>query len=191
MRGKTRIGWRESYQITMAGLAATRLFAAAGAGGVALTAWALRRSGMERRVVACRTVAFLVLLYVVYVGAIVVVGLGLYFGLFPGPAPFAITVRARDHRLSCVIALFLALTLLPGDVERRIAHWAARLGARARALAKVVDDAGLGGRRRAHRDRARARPRMGRARRGRLVGLRHRGAVGVLPRLRPSRRRSP
>ncbi|HQG04460.1 MAG TPA: hypothetical protein PK838_09110, partial [Thermoleophilia bacterium] len=38
-----RIDWRVSYQITMAGLAATRLFAAAGAGGIALTAWALRR----------------------------------------------------------------------------------------------------------------------------------------------------
>ena len=34
-------------KITMAGLAATRLFAAGGAGGVAVTAWALRRSGME------------------------------------------------------------------------------------------------------------------------------------------------
>ena len=45
----SRIGWSASYQITMAGLAATRLFAAAGAGGIALTAWALRRSGMERR----------------------------------------------------------------------------------------------------------------------------------------------
>ena len=33
----------------MAGLVATRLFAAAGAGGIALTAWALRRSGMEPR----------------------------------------------------------------------------------------------------------------------------------------------
>ena len=42
------IRFRESYQITMAGLAATRLFAAGGAGGVALTAWALRRSGMPR-----------------------------------------------------------------------------------------------------------------------------------------------
>ena len=50
----TRIDWRESYEITMAGLAATRLFAAAGAGGIALTAWALRRSGMERRIVAGR-----------------------------------------------------------------------------------------------------------------------------------------
>ena len=43
---ESRIDWPESYQITMAGLAATRLFAAAGAGGIALTAWALRRSGM-------------------------------------------------------------------------------------------------------------------------------------------------
>ena len=51
---------RDSYLITMAGLAATRLFAAGGAGGVALTAWALRRSGMERREVAERMIAFLV-----------------------------------------------------------------------------------------------------------------------------------
>ena len=39
----------------MAGLAATRLFAAGGAGGIALTAWALRRAGMDRRTVAGRT----------------------------------------------------------------------------------------------------------------------------------------
>ena len=43
VRGRSQIDWRESYEITMAGLAATRLFASAGAGGVALTAWALRR----------------------------------------------------------------------------------------------------------------------------------------------------
>ena len=54
---QSRINWRESYQITMAGVAATRLFAAAGAGGLALTAWALRRSGMEARTVACRMTA--------------------------------------------------------------------------------------------------------------------------------------
>src|SRR5215210_5883385 len=63
VRGESKIDWRESYQITMAGLAATRLFAAAGAGGVALTAWALRRSGMEARTVACRMIAFMSILY--------------------------------------------------------------------------------------------------------------------------------
>ena len=34
--GGARIGWRESYQITMAGLAASRMFAAGGAGGLVL-----------------------------------------------------------------------------------------------------------------------------------------------------------
>ena len=40
--------WRESYEITMAGLAATRLFSAGGAGGIVLTYWALRKAGMPR-----------------------------------------------------------------------------------------------------------------------------------------------
>src|SRR5206468_9748176 len=81
VRGRSRVDWRASYEISMAGLAATRLFAAAGAGGIALTAWALRRSGMEARMVACRMVAFLVLLYIVYMLALVAVGLGLRIGL--------------------------------------------------------------------------------------------------------------
>ena len=62
-----------SYQITMAGLAATRLFAAAGAGGVALTAWALRRSGMARARGRRPDGRFLVLLYAVYMVALVIV----------------------------------------------------------------------------------------------------------------------
>ena len=40
-----RLTVRESYQICMAGLAATRLFSAGGAGGIVLTAWALRPPG--------------------------------------------------------------------------------------------------------------------------------------------------
>src|SRR3954471_10572743 len=91
VRGEGRIGWRESYQITMAGLAATRLFAAAGAGGIALTAWAVRRPGRVPRIVACRMVAFMVLLYAIYVGSLLIAGLGLGTGLFPGGGAFAIT----------------------------------------------------------------------------------------------------
>ncbi len=75
-RGESRIGWRASYEITMAGVAATRLFATAGAGGVALTAWALRRSGMPRDVVATRMIAFLVLLYSVFMSSILICGSG-------------------------------------------------------------------------------------------------------------------
>src|ERR1700683_4011745 len=98
------IGWSESYQITMAGLAATRLFAAGGAGGVALTAWALRRSGMEPRLVALRMVAFLVLLYTIYAAAVVIDGIGLGTGLFPGGGSFAITIVP-----AAVAALLFAL----------------------------------------------------------------------------------
>ena len=50
----------------MAGLAASRLFAAGGAGGLVLTAWALRRSGMRKRTVADKTISFLVLTYLPY-----------------------------------------------------------------------------------------------------------------------------
>jgi uncharacterized membrane protein YbhN (UPF0104 family) len=87
-----RLGLRASLEINLAGNAATRLFASAGAGGIALTAWAMRRSGMERRDVASRLVAFHVLLYGVYMATLVVGGLGLYFGLFPGGGSFALTV---------------------------------------------------------------------------------------------------
>jgi uncharacterized protein (TIRG00374 family) len=120
--GQEKIGWRESYQITMAGLAATRLFAAAGAGGIALTAWALTRSGMRPRVVACRIVAFMVLLYGVYMATFVIVGLGLYFGIFEGPAPFAATVVPAIFG-GVVIIVFLAMALIPGDLERLVGRW--------------------------------------------------------------------
>jgi uncharacterized membrane protein YbhN (UPF0104 family) len=121
------IGWRESYQITMAGLAATRLFATAGAGGVALTAWALRRSGMEARLVACRMVAFMVLLYVVYAAVLLVDGVGLGIGLFPGGGSFAITIIPAIVA-ALLFALAGAMALLPGDIERRLGRWATGSG---------------------------------------------------------------
>ncbi len=135
--GENRIGWRESYEITMAGLAATRLFAAAGAGGVALTAWALRRSGMEPRLVACRMVAFMVLLYTVYAASLLIDGLGLGVSLFPGGGTFALTF------LPAIVALIMfatagAIALLPGDIERRLARGAPGSGRIHRLLGRLA-----------------------------------------------------
>jgi uncharacterized membrane protein YbhN (UPF0104 family) len=127
IRGQEGVGWRESYQITMAGLVATRLFAAAGAGGVALTAWALRRSGMEPRLVACRMVAFVVLLYVIFAGSLLIDGVGLGIGLFPGGGSFAITIVPAIVA-AVLFAIAGAVSLLPGDVERRLARWASGSG---------------------------------------------------------------
>ena len=87
--GGERIGWRESYQITMAGLAASRIFAAGGAGGLVLMAWALRRAGhAQARWSPTRTLTFLILTYLPYVVAVIVCGYGLRLGLFNGAAPF-------------------------------------------------------------------------------------------------------
>jgi uncharacterized membrane protein YbhN (UPF0104 family) len=137
IRGKTRIGWRESYQITMAGLAASRLFAAAGAGGIALTAWALRRSGMAPRVVATRMVAFLALLYGVYMASLVIVGLGLYTGLIPGGGSFALTVVPAIFGASAIV-VFLAVSLVPGDFDRLVKRWTKNSGKIGRGAARLA-----------------------------------------------------
>jgi uncharacterized protein (TIRG00374 family) len=111
--------WRESYQITMAGLAATRLFSAGGAGGIVLTYWALRKAGMPRRQTACRMVAFLVLLYAVYMLALVVFGVLLRTGVLNGASPVGLTIVPAAIA-GAVILVFLLIALIPEDFERRL-----------------------------------------------------------------------
>jgi uncharacterized membrane protein YbhN (UPF0104 family) len=141
-----RIGWRASYEITMAGLAATRLFAAAGAGGIALTVWALLGAGLERRLVAARMVAFLVLMYGVYMLTLVVCGSGLYLGILAGHAPFAITVVPAIIG-GVVILVVLSIAAVPSDFDRLVARWtrgAGRIAVVARRAAAVPAAAASG-----------------------------------------------
>jgi uncharacterized protein (TIRG00374 family) len=119
------ISLKDSYLMTMAGLAATRLFAAGGAGGVAVTAWALRRSGMERREVAERMIAFLMLLYGVYMAALIICGFGLRTGLFAGPAPFGLTVVPAIVGGIAIIVV-TPLALVPEDFPERIERMSER-----------------------------------------------------------------
>lgn len=113
--------WSESYQITMAGLAATRLFSAGGAGGIVLTYWALRKAGMERRQTACRMVAFLVLLYAVYMVALIVFGVLLRVGVLSGEHPIGLTIVPAAVAFA-IIVVFGLIALIPDDVERRLAR---------------------------------------------------------------------
>ena len=184
------IRWRHSYQITMAGLAATRLFAAGGAGGVAVTAWSLRRSGMESREVAQRMIAFLVLLYGVYMVALVVCGVGLYTGVFPGPHPFAITIVPAIVGAVGLLAI-VVLAFVPPDVEQRLSRVERRRRVAHRpagaALAGEVCDGhrnGVGWG--ALRPAEAAPPGMGAVGGGHVVGVQRRGVVRVLPCLRGS-----
>jgi uncharacterized membrane protein YbhN (UPF0104 family) len=131
VRAGTRIGWRESYQITMSGNLAARVFAAGGAGGVVLTAWALRRSGMPARQVADKSVSFVALTYMVYAIALVVFGVGLRTGAFPGPAPFGVTVPPAVIG-AAALAAGLAIAFVPTDFQRRVAPLAGGDGILAR-----------------------------------------------------------
>jgi uncharacterized protein (TIRG00374 family) len=115
--------WSESYQITMAGLAATRLFSAGGAGGIVLTYWALRKAGMERRQTACRMVAFLVLLYAVYMIALVVFGVLLRVGVLSGQSPAGLTIVPAAIA-GGILVIGLLIALIPDDIERRLARYA-------------------------------------------------------------------
>ncbi len=118
-RGMKRLTWRVSVEIPLAGIAAIRLLAAAGAGGVAVTAWALGKAGMEPRVIACRMVASLIVQYAVYLGALVLFGLALAVNVLPGHGPLVLTLLPA--LLGLVAAgLLLAAILVPADVERRL-----------------------------------------------------------------------
>jgi uncharacterized protein (TIRG00374 family) len=138
--------WSESYQITMAGLAATRLFSAGGAGGIVLTYWALRKAGMERRQTACRMVAFLVLLYAVYMIALVAFGVLLRVGVLSGDSPAGLTIVPAAVAGSLLV-VGLLIALIPDDIERRLTRfsqgyrfqrWAQRLASAPATIASGV-----------------------------------------------------
>jgi uncharacterized membrane protein YbhN (UPF0104 family) len=90
-RATRRLGLRESAEVTLGGAAATRLLPTGGVGGAALTIWAFRRAGLDGRAATRTLLAFLVLLYSVFLVSIAVAGGVLAFGLARGDAPLALT----------------------------------------------------------------------------------------------------
>ncbi|MFL5859241.1 MAG: YbhN family protein [Solirubrobacteraceae bacterium] len=136
-RGVPRIDWRVSLEIPLAGIAAIRLVAAAGAGGVAVTAWALTRAGLSAELIACRMVASLVLQYAVYFGALIVCGLGLWLGVFAGGGSIAVTLVPAAIA-AVVIVLVLSLALMPRNLEQRVAGLTARRGLAGRIASRAA-----------------------------------------------------
>jgi uncharacterized protein (TIRG00374 family) len=136
-RRSPRITWRAAVQIPLAGIAAIRLLAAAGAGGVAVTAWALHRAGMAPAVIACRMVASYVIQYFVYLAALVVCGLGLHFGLFSGGGSFALTLLPAILSAGAIL-LVASMAFVPGDFRRRLEGLSKRQGRIGRLAARLA-----------------------------------------------------
>lgn len=131
------IGWIGSYRISMAGVAATRLFGAAGAGGIALTFWAVRKAGMGRRMSVSYLVAFYVILYALFMITLVVDGILLRLHVIPGTAPFGVTVIPAIFAGTVILVFVLALAI-PGNIERLAARWSSGRGRAANIAQKAA-----------------------------------------------------
>ena len=127
---ENRINWRASYQIIVAGTAATKLFAAAGAGGIALMVWALRGYGVAAAEIGDGMVCYEILTYSVDMGATAIAGFGLWFGVFSGPAPIGLTLIPAIAAIA-VIAIVLSMLLVDEPTERFLLRRAERSGAKA------------------------------------------------------------
>jgi uncharacterized membrane protein YbhN (UPF0104 family) len=146
-RAAPRVGPRASAQITLAGAAATRLLPTAGAGGVVLTLWALRRAGLGQRAATRTLLAFLVLLYAVFLGSVVIAGAMLTVGLGGTGDPAELSALPVAAAL-LGIALALALAARRGERlrarsggESATGELRARIGAGAQLIGEAVRDA--------------------------------------------------
>lgn len=141
---ENRIDWRSSSKIILAGSAATKLFAAAGSGGIALTVWALRGYGLPASSVATGMVSYEILTYGVYMGAMAAAGFGLWLGVFDGPAPIGVTLIPAVFG-TAVIVIVIAMLFVDQPAEKflrcraesskpRAARWWRRAAALPRSL---------------------------------------------------------
>jgi uncharacterized protein (TIRG00374 family) len=140
-----KLSWTETYEINMAGLAASLLFSAGGAGGIVLTYWALRKAGMGARDVARRMVAFITLHYAFYPLALIVFGVLLRTGVLHGNRSVELTIVPAGVA-GLLLAMGVLIALIPRDLERRIAPFARgeRGTAMAQKIAKVPATVGEG-----------------------------------------------
>lgn len=119
-----------SWRIVLAGVAATRLLATAGAGGIASTTFALRRQGLDARHAGATVAAQIAIVYVWFILLIAVTGVVLF--VF-GHGHAAITIVPAG-----IAALILVVAFLGRSGLRKLAAASGhREGRVARALAAV------------------------------------------------------
>jgi uncharacterized membrane protein YbhN (UPF0104 family) len=137
------VGVRESAQITLAGAAATRLLPTAGAGGLALAFWTLRQAGLCVQTATRTLLAFLVLLYSVFLGSVLFSGTALAFGLVTDHAPLELSaIPATVAALVIASALALAANRrVEPNAGTNDAPDLVSQGSRIRASAQIVGDA--------------------------------------------------
>ena len=136
-RATPRLGLRAGAEITLAGAAATRLLPTAGAGGAALTLWAINKTGMGPKRAGRVLLTFLSLLYGVFLLGIALSGAAIAIGL-GGGAGHALLAGVASLGATSAIAAALVLAARAG-AERAEAR--GRVARGARLLGESVRDA--------------------------------------------------
>jgi uncharacterized membrane protein YbhN (UPF0104 family) len=106
-RAAPRIGLRASYEVSLAGTAATRLLPTAGAGGAALTFWSLRRAGQQTDAATRTLLTFLVVLYSVFLGSLLLAGTLLASGAVGSDVPFQLSAVPASAAAAAIAAALL------------------------------------------------------------------------------------
>ncbi|MCW3033613.1 MAG: hypothetical protein QOK19_174 [Solirubrobacteraceae bacterium] len=129
---------KDSYDITMAGTAATRLLPTAGLGGAAVTVWALRARGLRSGEITERLLAFLLILYAVYVWALLVFGAAVGLGLVTVSAGSGLGLLAVGLAVVLTVAV-LTLLLAPSLTVGVLGRLASGSGRLAPQVQRAVD----------------------------------------------------
>ena len=135
-RATGRIDLRRAVEVTLGGAAATRLLPTAGVGGAAMTLWVFRRAGMEKRASARTLLTFLVVLYAVFLGAIVVSGTLVAVGAVGANGPLTLSAIP-----AAVAAVGFGFVLVLGLRRRGAADDGAAEGSRLRRGMLLLGDA--------------------------------------------------
>jgi uncharacterized membrane protein YbhN (UPF0104 family) len=134
-RATRRLGLRQSAEVSLGGAAATRLLPTGGVGGAALTIWAFRRAGLDGRDATRTLLAFLFVLYSVFLASIAVAGGLLALGLAPGGGPLALTAIPA---IGAVLVIAGALALAARRPAQQAPVTTAALGASRLARALIA-----------------------------------------------------
>jgi uncharacterized membrane protein YbhN (UPF0104 family) len=129
-RATPRLDLRAGAEITLGGAAATRLLPTAGAGGAAVTLWALIRTGIGKRRASRVLLTFLTLLYGTFLAGIAVSGAVIALGV-GGTTHHAVLAAGAALAATLAIITGLGLATRSGEASAdagRVARAAALLG---------------------------------------------------------------
>jgi uncharacterized protein (TIRG00374 family) len=138
-----RMSWKMSYQIGMAEQAANSLLPAGGAGGLALGAWALSRSGTPAEHIARRTVAFFMLTSLANIGALLVCALLFALGVLKHDGAPVLTFGISGLAIATIL-LALCLPRITRRSRARRAHHPPPTGKLSKLALGTIDALGDG-----------------------------------------------